>query len=163
MGLTEIIPLAFTAVGGIFVYFQWQKSLKTRRAEFIYQIIDRFLTDKDLLEATYRLEYDLEWYDESFHHENSENKIDKLLFFINYLCYLQSTGNISDKEFMTFKYQVHRICISSRKYLWNLYHFSRKNKADCPFQLIINYGIKSGILSKDFKTDTTLYTKTLNW
>ena len=158
-----VISLAFTAIGGVFIFIQWKKSLKTKRAEFIYQIMDKLLTDKDLLDATYQLEYDLDWYDESFHQENTENKIDKLLFFINYLCYLRSSGNISEKEFDTFRYQVHRVCISCQKYLWNLYHFSRKNDARCPFQLIIDYGIKHHLLPHDFKTNTGLYNKTLNW
>ena len=163
MELLGVISLVFTAIGGIFIFFQWRKSLKIKRAEFIYQIIDKLVTDKDLLDASYQLEYDLDWYDESFHQENTESNIDKLLYFINYICYLRSSGNISEKEFDNFRYQVHRVCISCRKYLWNLYHFSIKNDALCPFQLIINYGIQNDLLANDFKTNTELYKKTLNW
>lgn len=36
-----IISLGFAAIGGVFIFWQWQKSLKTKRAEFINQILEK--------------------------------------------------------------------------------------------------------------------------
>lgn len=164
----EIVSLVFTVIGGIFIYIQWQKSIKTKRAEFIHQILDKLRFDEDLLEATYILDYnESDWYNASFHNgkNNMEHIIDKLFCYIDYICYLRSTRNISETEFKIFKYEVHRICqgYSAQAYLWNLYHFARRNETCCSFQNIIDYGIEKGIFPKEFTTNTKLYRKQLNF
>lgn len=163
-----IVSLVFTAIGGIFIYIQWQKSIKTKRAEFIYQILDKLRFDDELSEATYILDYnEYDWYNDSFHNggNNMEHKIDKLFCYIDYICYLRSTKNISKTEFKIFEYEVHRICLghSAQAYLWNLYHFALKNKTCCSFQNIIDYGIEKGTFPKDFTTNKKLYRKRLNF
>lgn len=58
MGITIDMwfEIASFIVGGIFVYFQWEKSVKTKRAEIIHQIIDKLRFDEDLIKATYILD-----------------------------------------------------------------------------------------------------------
>lgn len=160
-----IISLSFVAIGGIFIYLQWQKSLKTRRAEFINQILEKLRFDEDLTKTMYTIEYKHDWYNRDFHNSNFEPTIDKLLSYVDYLCYLKSTRNITTTEFKIFQYEIHRICVSSssKVYLWNLYHFSVKNSTTCSFQNLINYGVKSRLFPKDFKENKSLYTKILNW
>lgn len=173
MGITidmwfEIASLALTIVGGIFVYFQWEKSAKTKRAEIIHQIIDKLRFDEDLIKATYILDYNPYWYNDSFHNGNNgmEYIIDKFFCYIDYICYLRSTRNISEKEFKIFNYEVNRICSRSKSaqaYLWNLYHFAERNETSCSFRYIIDYGIKNGLFPKDFTTNKKLYRKQLNF
>jgi hypothetical protein len=160
-----IISLAFVAIGGVFIYFQWKKSLKIKRAEFINQIIEKLRFDDDLPKTMYEIEYRQNWYSISFHESEFENDVDKLFSYIDYICYLRNTNNISKKEFQVFKYEIHRICVSvsTQIYLWNLYHFSKGNNADCSFQHLIDYGIKNKLFPKDFKKDKTIFPKTLNW
>lgn len=160
-----IVSLIFAVIGGVFIYWQWRNSIKIRRAEFINQILEKLRFDKDLTSAIYIIDYNQEWYDSSFHNSKLECSIDKLFCYIDYICYLKSTGNISITEFKIFQYEIHRICISysSRAYLWNLYHFSLKNKTNCSFQYLIDYGIKSKMLQEDFKSNVSLYPKYLNW
>jgi hypothetical protein len=162
----SLISLVFVAIGGLFVYQQWKKNLKIKRAEFIYQILEKLRIDKDIPAILYIIDYNQEWYDSSFH-DNSEleSSIDKTFSYLDYICYLKQTNNITKTEFKIFQYEIHRVCISSssKKYLWNLYHFSKKNGTPCTFQYLIDYGVDSKILKKDFKTNTTLYSKILNW
>lgn len=162
----SIISLVFVAISGIFIYYQWGKSVKIKRAEFINQIIEKLRFDKELITAMYIIDHNNQnWYNSSFHGSEFECSIDKLFSYVDYICYLKNMKNISDTEFKIFQYEIHRICVShsSKKYLWNLYHFSKKNKTNCSFQYLIDYGISSKLFSKDFKDNYSLYKKTLNW
>lgn len=163
--ILTIISLIFIAIGGVFVYWQWYKSLKTKRAEFIHQILEKLRFDKGFQEAMYVVDYNQYWYDDSFHGGQLEPSIDKIFSYVDYICYLKSTRNISKTEFGVFQYEINRICISisSHKYLWNLYHFAKANNTNCSFQFLIEYGIKNNFLPKEFKVDRGLFAKTLNW
>ena len=119
-----------------------------------------------MAETMYLVTYcEEDWYEKFHDDKEKERKIDKLFSYADYICYLKQTKNISEKEFEIFKYTVHRICISpySQKYLSNLYFFSKKNNVPCSFQHLIDYGIKNTILLSDFKENTNLYEKTINW
>lgn len=161
----NIISLVFVCIGGMFVYFQWNRSIQIRRAEFLHQLLEKLRFDDKMVKSMYIIDYKLDWYDISFHGNEIEEKIDKLLSYADYVCYLRQTKNISKKEFHIFDYEIHRICISPscQCYLWNLYHFSLKNNTMCSFYNLIYYGIKHKLLPSDFKSNKKLYTKTLNW
>ena len=161
-----LIPLIFAIIGGGFALYQWRESVRIRRADFINQINDRIRFDKDFATTLYTIEYGNSWYDENFHSEKEkEFAFDKVLSYCDYVCYLKSNKNITTKEFRVFRYRINRVCIScsTKRYLWNLYHFSKKSNADCSFQFLIDYAIANNLFPKDFKKNTTLYTKTLNW
>lgn len=163
--LLTLISLFFAMIGGIFIYLQWQKSLKIRRAEFISQIIEKLRFNDDLAKILYKVEYEPAWYNESFHKNDLEYTIDKLFSYLNYVCYLKFTRNIKEVEFNIFRYELNRVCVSesTKAYLWNLYHFSVKNYSECSFQYLINYGVNSKLFPADFKKNETLYTKILNF
>jgi hypothetical protein len=155
------------SIGGFFALIQWISSKKLRRAEFIDQIINKIQFDKENSETMYMIYYNHNWYTNDFHNSISgfEYKIDKLLSYIDYICYLYNTKNITNNEFKVLKYRVNRICISPsvQKYLWNLYHWSKKNKTDCLFAHIIDYGIENGFIKREFKINNNLYDKYLNF
>ena len=161
----SIISLIFAATGGVFIFLQWKKSIKNRRAEFIYQILEKLRFDNNLSTTMYTIEYNLNWYDGNFHNSDLEKSVDILFSYLDYVCYLKTTGNISKTEYNIFQYEIHRVCnsLSSNKYLWNLFHFAKKNNSTCTFQYLIDYGIECELMSKDFKSNETLYDKTLNW
>jgi len=161
-----LISLLFIVVGGLFAYAQWRKDQRIKRAEFIRPILEKLRFDEELSKTMYMVEYGEDWYDLSFHSNGKlESSIDKLFSNLDYICYLKLTDNITKTEFKVFRYEIHRVCISysSKVYLWNLHHFARKNKTDCSFQFLVDYGIKSKFFPKDFKKNTSLYNKTLNW
>jgi hypothetical protein len=80
-----IMSLLLVLIGGIFALFQWNSTIKLRKAEFIDKIINIIRFDKEMAETIYIIDYDLFWYNENFHkNENNENleyKIDKVLLF----------------------------------------------------------------------------------
>jgi len=160
-----LISLLFVVIGATFALYQWKKNLKIKRAEFINQILEKLRFDKELAEIMYIIDYNQTWYNIEFHNSELESSIDKLFSYLDYICYLKDTKNITETEFKIFQYEIHRVCISvsTKLYLWNLYHFSKKNKTTCSFQYLIDYGIISKLLPKDFKVNETLYNKTLNW
>lgn len=161
----KIISLVFVCIGGVFVYIQWDRSIRIRRAEFLHQLLEKLRFEEDMVRSMYTVEYDLSWYSIEFHGNKMEERIDKLLSYVDYVCYLRQTSNISKKEFQIFQYEIHRICVSPscQSYLWNLYHFSLKNNTMCSFYNLIQYGIKHRLLPSDFKTNKGIYEKTLNW
>ena len=153
---------------GFFALFQWNSAKKLRRAEFIDKILSQTRFNKDMAKTMYIIDYDHYWYTEDFHNSSSnfEFQVDKLLSYMDYICYLFYMKNISDKEFNILKYELNRICISPsvQAYLWNLYHFSKKMKTNCSFMYIIDYGIKHKIMKNDFKNNYyDLYNKYLNF
>ena len=161
----SLISALFILIGGCFALYQWRSSIKTKRAEFINQILEKLRFDKELADIMYIVDYDQNWYNREFHGGREEGSIDKLFSYLDYICYLKNTKNITKIEFNIFRYEIHRVCISisTQSYLWNLYHFSKKNKSACSFQYLINYGINSKLLPENFKENKTLYNKNLNW
>jgi hypothetical protein len=155
--------------GGIFALFQLNFSEKLKKAEFLDKIINIIRFDKENAETMYIIDYESGWYKEEFHHSDNDDlewKIDKLLSYCDYVCYLYSTKNITEKEFRILEYEINRICSSrdAQAYLWNLYHFSKKRNSDCSYMYIINYGIKKKIIADDFKSNSkNLFEKRLNF
>ena len=152
--MISLITLVFAVVGGVFALMQWVNMNKIKRAEFINQIIEKLRFDKEMVETMYMIDYDLTWYNQDFHGTESEleYKVDKILSYLSYICYLESTGNIKKREFGVFKYELNRTCKSPcvQNYLWNIYHFSIENESLCPFEYLINFGFDEKIIDKEF-------------
>jgi hypothetical protein len=152
--IIKIINLAFLFSAGTFALYQWWHSNKIKRAEFMHKIIEDLYFGKELSSTIYFIEYNTSWYNINFHNSSDlETKIDNLLHYYSYICYLKTTRNITDKEFLFFKYELHRICISQdiQEYLWNLYHFSIKNGILCSYESLIQYAIENKLFKDSFR------------
>ena len=140
IALATLILAFASAICGL---YQWRYGNKTRRAEFITQIIEKLRFDKEIVEVMTLVDYGEEtWYDDEFHNGGElEEKIDKLFSYLNHICYLNQNGLLSDKEIGAFKYELTRVCRSShaQAYLWNLYHFSKTQDTICSFDNLIMY------------------------
>jgi len=152
-------------VGGVIALLQWRSSIKIRRTEFLDEILNKLWFDEDMAKTMYTIDYNQNWYTQDFHSSYSEfgYQVDKLLSYVDYICYLYRRKNISTHEFNVVKNEINVICAckSTQTYLWNAYHFKKEN---CSFLNIIDYGIKNNILSKDFMTNNeTLYCKHLRF
>lgn len=167
--ILTVISLIPVIIGGIFACRQWSNANKTKRAEYINQIIEKLRFDESLAEAMYIIDYNDTWYDEDFHESNNEleYKIDKLLSYLSYICYLKKEKNIRDEEFKILKYEIERVCTSSsvQSYLWNLYHFSKTQNTECSFQYLIDYGRDNNLISRNIfdDLDSKEYIKNLNF
>jgi len=159
-----VLSIIIALGGGIFAVIQWFSFKKLRRAEFIDKIINTIRFDKDMPQIIYIIEYEYNWYNDDFHNNKNRDfqyRIDKLLSYIDYVCYLFNSENISDEEFKVLQYIITAICVSPdvQAYLWNLYHYSKKKmNIDCSFINLVNYGIKNRLVKDKFKeNDKDLY------
>lgn len=163
----DIATLVLAIVGGIFALFQWSNSNRIRRVEFVDQILNKLRFEKKLVQAMYIIEYKDEWYNENFHNNSDfEPKVDALLSYLSYVCYLKNMRIIKEKEFSAFKYQLNRTCQSSsvEEYLWNLKHFSKKNNTNSSFEELEIYGKRQKIFSDEFNNEVSAnYSQYLNF
>lgn len=121
--------------GVILLYLQWPEANKTKRTELIEGILQQFRFDPEFSLTLNLIDYGQFHYNAEFHgsalrakdpKESLEFKIDRLLSYMDYICYLHQGKTITDDEFYIVKYEILRACesISVQRYLWNLYHFS---------------------------------------
>lgn len=150
--ILSLISIIMAVIGGIFAYQQWKYSNKTKRADFIDQILNKLRFDREMVETINMIDYDFSWYDESFHHNHKEleYRVDKTLSYLSYICYLIKEKHISKQDFIILEYEINRACVSPdvQCYLWNLYHFSITQKSKCSFQYLIDYGIQNNLIEE---------------
>jgi hypothetical protein len=149
-----LISIIIIVIGGGFTLFQWNSSEKFKRVKYLEEIITKLRFDPEMANTLYIIEYEHNWYTEKFHNDHDfEYKIDKVLSYFDFICYLYITKIIKDDEFKILKYRINKICNSPsvQKYLCNLFHYSKSMGADCSFTHIIDYGIKNKIIKKEFK------------
>jgi len=163
----SLITIILAAFGGLFAYLQWRKSVKLKRAEFLNQIIEKIRFDDEISKALYLIDYNQSWYDENFH-GGSENEflMDKLLSYLDYICYLIESHNIAKSEEKVLDYDIKRACEnwSCQAYLWNLYWWAKSRQSTCSFQHLIDYGLSNNIIPEyNFTIDSGKYPKYLNF
>lgn len=141
-----LITLIVTSIIGILGFtltiIQIHLSNKVKNAEFISKILENLRFNQRSLDVIYLIEYDQKWYNEKFHGSGElEKNIDAFFSQINYVCYLQNKKLLSDNNFQIFKYEILRICnnYQCKCYLWNLYHWSKRNNSNCSFDYLIKY------------------------
>ena len=149
MKIQEIIELltliATVLIGGIgfgFTLYQINKSNKVKQAEFVSSLLDHIRFNERVMDAVYLIDYSNNWYNQDFHNSGEmEKNIDAFFSEMDYVCYLFKRKLLSKKDFLIFRYEVLRICKNSqcRCYLWNLYHWSKKNNTTCSFNNLIEY------------------------
>lgn len=176
----QFIPVI---LGGLFALQNYLASNRVKRAGFIKPLIDSLESDPDMLEIFGKIDYGYFEYGNHFsENPEDENKTDKLLRHLSYICYLKSIKVIKENEFRVFAYTIERTCLNPnlQAYLWNLYHFannsmkSRNSKMykirimhrksmhkDCSFQYLIEYGLKKGLIEKKYflNPESTRYGK----
>lgn len=165
----SMVSIILVIIGGIFAYRQWKSANTTRRAELINQILEKLRFDKEFSDTLYLIDYKYGWYNENFHNHKHglEYQVDKLMSYFSYICYLQKERKIRYKEFCILKYEINRACSSPdvQCYLWNLYHFSQRQRTPCSFQYLIDYGLKQKLIDREefINSKSIYYTKTLNF
>jgi hypothetical protein len=172
--------------GGFFAYRRWRIDLWRKRADYTRSMIEMTQSDADIRETFYLIEYDDKWYSRDFHENKSkEPKMDKMLVFYSYICYLKEQKLFAKEDFAFFEYQLRRILENSQvqDYLYNLYHFSYQTKKKFSFKrwlgfkkelknqfsfhYLFAYGKKlyfeADICKKDAHEISDKYHKYLNW
>lgn len=122
-------------------YLQIHQSKKIKRAEFVSDLLKTLRANAEISKIEYLLDYDIKWYNEMFHGSSLEPYIDNFLSHLNYICFLKSKNLLSKSEFEIFEYELDR-SVNNRDcvcYLWNIYHWSNRNKKKCSFAFLVNY------------------------
>lgn len=151
--IISFISMVLVVIGGCFGYHQWRKSVKIKRAEYLNELTEKIRTDNDNSKMIYILDYDLMWYDDTFHNSGEfERQMDKTLSFFTYICYLFENNLIEKREFNFFKYEINRILVnpSTIKYFYNLFHFSTTYRTPMTFKFLFEYGEKEKLYNEEF-------------
>jgi len=156
VGVDDLINVCVLVLGvfsGVLAIGQWKHNLRLQRSMYLENLIEKFRSDKDLVEMIYRIDKNEKWYNKEFHNGKTlEQQVDRLLTYLSYLCYLKENKVIKPKEFDFIKYNIDRTLRdqSTQDYLFNLVHFSRREKADFPFPLLLKYAKENGFIKEDF-------------
>jgi hypothetical protein len=162
------ITLVFAVVGGYFALKQWKTQVMHKRAEMVNDLMNRVRDDKDIAAIMDIIDWNEGIrYDGKFSVDRGVVKevlltvnndalfkmIDKTLSFFSYICYLRKRKAISKKDMIPFEYELRRIADNNhiRDYLYSIYHWSKYLGVKCSFEHLIDYYLKKGYLSKDFK------------
>lgn len=165
----SLVSLLFTLIAGVFACYQWHEMNRLRKSEFIDQILAKLRFDKEMANTMYVIDYKNGWYNDDFHNGNGdfEFRLDKLLSYLTYICYLYKERRIGKKEFLVLHYEINRVCSSKdvQSYLWNLYHFSKRQGTPCSFQYLIDYGIKNQLINRRafLSSRISIYAQKLNF
>lgn len=160
------VKLVFVVVGGMFALIKWNENTKLKRAEFVDKTLEKIRNDKDIRGLFYDIEYGKPWYNQEFHESDKEKQVDKALAYFSYVCYLRKYNLIKKKEFVFFEYEVARIASNSDfvKYMFNLYHFSKKNNVTISFNYLFIYCKDKRYFSHDFwSSESKAYPHYLNF
>lgn len=149
----ELLFLILTSLGGFFALFQWRQSYKLKRAEHLKEAVTKIREDKVFASVLYDIDYGVIWYTHDFVGTHSEEqKFDMVFAYFDYLCYLKNKHILSKSEFRVFDYRIKRMTKNKcfLNYMFNLYHFSKKNMADFSFYHLLAYLRKNKLLNESF-------------
>ncbi len=123
---------------------QLKSGFRTQRAQFLKDLYTTSVSDIDISEAYYLIEYDKFIYNSDFHDSNIEPKVDRLLSFYDLVAELNIQEIISDREMIFFSYRFKRIFNNKgiKEYLIFLSSFYKNNGIDkepfSSFQTVAN-------------------------
>lgn len=153
------IPLIISLILPTIGVLKWIKNLSLIPAKHINELAEKIRTDKDIEDIIYLIEYDIKWYNESFHGNKCiERAVDKTLVYFTHAIYLRKKRIIGKKEFVFFEYNIKRMLsnLQMEDYFYNLYHFSEKKNLPFPFKSLLEYAEKNRLFDNDFR-DSAAY------
>lgn len=158
----------FAISGGIIALFQWNSSIKIKRAEYVNTLFKELNNNEKIKHTMYIFYYDEKsWYNKDFHGSDFELDVDDTLNYFSYICYLRESNLISQKEFDFFKYTIDKSLSSFQveEYLYNVYFHCKYNNVDLYFKNLFNYIKQNKIYDNSFFNDPTniKYTVLLDW
>lgn len=149
----EIVTLICLAIGGLFAWWQWRRSVAISKVEMLKSLVEKY--ESDAVRQFFYECIDSEgslWWDEHCQRKDAEDvkferEVDGLLSLFDNLCYLYFIGLIGEVEFNSFGYQVQRLLKNEQtsKYLKWLEVWCKKEYLVFPFLNLALYGAYRGI------------------
>lgn len=103
--LLAILSATLAATGLCLNWWQMRKNNMQRRAEYLVNMRNKYMSDPEMLEIHYQIEYSKFEYKE-FHGSPTERKLDKLLYFYESVARLRLMKNITDDDIGMFAYEL---------------------------------------------------------
>ncbi len=98
------------AISGIFLtVYQIRQGNKTKRATFFKELYSAMYGDSDVTQGYYLVDHGTFEYSDSFHRSEDEKPIDRLLTFMDLICYLRKQDLIAESEIRFFEYELTRV------------------------------------------------------
>ena len=130
---------AVSCIGAIVMawwgYSKWDVARRERRAEFLFNLIQKLRDDKEIMDFIYSADWSRPG------NEVSEQQKDRALTYLSYICYLASQNVITSDEFAFFEYEINRVLKSKvvGDYLSFIKGFAKENGCDNPFCALLAY------------------------
>lgn len=147
------VSLIFAVVGGAYSIIQLASAVRSKRMETLCSISEKYLSDEDIQEAMQIVSYDQTmWYSlnpkKPFIKDDLEMKIDKMLTFYSYICYLLHTKNLTYKEYSFFQYDIASVCekAQTQLYLWDLWKIAKLAHSPHCYRYLVKSLIEEGII-----------------
>jgi hypothetical protein len=142
------ILLLIAIVGIYLTRSQIRDSRKIQQASFFKELYTSLFSDPDIREAYYQIEYGRFTYDNSFHGSQQEKQLDRLLSFVDLICYLYDEGLLTASEMRFFHYEIVQVYHNPnvRNYLEFLRPFFHQHKKGLrPFERLEAYCEKNAL------------------
>ena len=116
-------------------YKKWDAARHERRAEFLFNLIQKLRDDKEIMDFIYSVDWNHPG------NEISEQQKDRALTYLSYICYLASQKVITADEFAFFEYEINRVLKSKvvGEYLLFIKDFADHNGYESPFCALLAY------------------------
>lgn len=137
------------------IMFQRKKQGRLNRAIFVEELMEKMRKDQEIQEFMYKIQKNEEWFHRDFYKdEEMVKRVQNVLEFLNYLCYMEEAKVLPRKEYAIFEYMVLKIGAnrSFQNYMYHLYHNSEKENTVFPFYYLLDRcaeKMPGGFLDKD--------------
>jgi len=101
--------LVAAVIGIALTFWQVRVGVRTQRAQFLQELYSTLVSDPDIGEAYYLIEYGSFEYGSDFHGSAIERKVDRLLGFADLVAELHLQSIISAREMTFFSYRFKRL------------------------------------------------------
>lgn len=163
------IVIAITAIAGVYISITtWKKNIKQEKLKNTNNFIRESCEDSNIAKVFRKIDYSKNWYGPDFHNSDFEIEIDRVLIRYTYFIDLYNDGDIDTTSTKWLNYEIHRLLTSfdMQAYLFNLMNFTQRINAPFPYNSLVEYGKKQGLLDETFfNTELGIkkYGKTLIW
>ena len=165
--------VACTLIAGVFALRQYASARLLDRAERLKKVFED-MNRAEIAETFYRfIEHTARFYDEqqSEFYEGAEQKIDYMLGWFSYLCYLRRKGILQGVEFSEFSYQISRTLENKdvQNYFYDMYlELDLGVEDERPFGELLRFGCARGNgrmrdLYKEFRSQRGVIGKIKRW
>ena len=165
--------VACSLIAGVFALRQYVSARLLDRAERLKKVFED-MNRAEIAETFYRfIEHSARFYDEqkSEFYEGAEQKIDYMLGWFSYICYLRRKGILQGAEFSEFSYQISRALENKdvQNYFYDMYHELDLGVEDeRPFGELLRFGCARGNgrmrdLYKEFSSQRGVISKIKRW